>query len=315
MLFQFNEVHHFNYDSARKGFLLILWGFFQKLVIANRIAILVNTVYENPSKYYGLDSILAAVLFAFQLYCDFAGYSNIAIGVAEVMGFRLNTNFDSPYFSKSIKEFWRRWHISLGSWFKDYLYYPLGGNRCSTVRNCLNIMIVFAVCGLWHGASITFVIWGALHGLYQVIGILIKPLKKRLMGNLKISMESTGYHIAQTVATFVLVDFAWIFFRASTLKDAITMIQHMFQFDLAVFWNGTIFNLGLTPLEFWFGMVGTLFVIAVDAAKSKIDIRAWLLAQSTFVRWSVYLIAVVSIAILGVYGSNYGAQQFLYSKF
>lgn len=149
----------------------MLWGFFKKIVIADRLAVLVNTVYNTPEDYHGVALIIASVFFAFQIYCDFSSYTDIAIGAAKVMGFKLRKNFDRPYFSKSIPEFWRRWHISLGAWFKEYLYFPLGGNRKGKLRTNINIMIVFLVSGLWHGASWNFVIWGGLHGIYQVIEV------------------------------------------------------------------------------------------------------------------------------------------------
>jgi len=159
LLHQFDEKHCFDYDRVKKGLILMLWGLFQKLIIADRLAILVNTVYNNPTNYRGFEIVIATIFFAFQIYCDFSSYSDIARGAAEVMGFRLSMNFRQPYFSKSIKEFWRRWHITLGGWFKDYLYIPLGGNRRGKLRNYFNIMVVFVVSGLWHGASMTFIIW------------------------------------------------------------------------------------------------------------------------------------------------------------
>ncbi len=169
-LCQFSEKQAFDYERVKNGLLLMLWGFFQKLVVADRLAILVNTVYDNPSAYKGFEIIVATIFFSFQIYCDFSSYSDIARGAAQVLGFRSTNNFKQPYFSKSIKEFWRRWHITLSSWFKDYLYFPLGGNKCGKLRNYFNIMVVFLVSGLWHGAGLNYIIWGGLHGIFHVAG-------------------------------------------------------------------------------------------------------------------------------------------------
>lgn len=304
LLPQFNEKHYFDYDRARKGILIMLWGYFQKMVIADRLAVLVNNVYKTPAKHFGLEVIIANIFFAFQIYCDFAGYSNIALGAAQVMGFRLSTNFDKPYMSKSIKEFWRRWHITLGAWFKDYLYIPLGGNRCSKFRHCLNLMIVFAVCGLWHGAAMTFVVWGALHGLYQVIGVLTKPAKDRAAKALKINMESTGVKIYRIAATFILADFAWIFFRASTFDDAFTIIGNMFLLGKTVF-----------PVDYIYEMCLVVLMVLIDALRSKYSFREMLLKKNIVCRWAVYITSVLVILIMGVYGLQEGAQQFIYFQF
>ena len=180
LIHQISERHSFDFHRFLRGLSLMLWGYFQKLVIADRAAIFVNTVYNNPSHYdyYGLVTILATILFAFQIYCDFSSYSDIARGAAEILGFTLMKNFDTPYFSQSISEFWRRWHISLSTWFRDYVYIPLGGNRKGTCRKYINLMIVFCISGLWHGASWNFVIWGALNGFYQMFGALFAPVRK-----------------------------------------------------------------------------------------------------------------------------------------
>ena len=304
LLPQFSEEHHFDYDNARGGLLLMLWGYFQKMVVADRLAVFVNSVYNAPAKHFGFEVMIANIFFAFQIYCDFAGYSNIAIGAAQVMGFKLSKNFDKPYMSKSVKEFWRRWHITLGAWFRDYLYIPLGGNRCSQFRHCLNIVIVFAVCGLWHGASMTFVVWGALHGLYQVIGILTKPAKERAEKSLKINMGSKAVGLYQTAATFILVDFAWIFFRADTFEDAFTVIGNMFIFGKSVF-----------PVDYIFEMCLIVFVVLIDALRKKHDFRGSLLKKNLLCRWAVYVTSVLVILIIGVYGSQAGAQQFIYFQF
>jgi D-alanyl-lipoteichoic acid acyltransferase DltB (MBOAT superfamily) len=178
LIHQFYEKHYFNYERVIEGLKLMLWGLFMKIVIADRLAIYVNAVYNNAQQHTGLTLLLATVFFAFQIYCDFAGYSNIAIGTAKVMGFKLMLNFNRPYFSTSISEFWKRWHISLSSWFKDYLYISLGGNRVSIPRWYFNLMFVFIISGLWHGANWTFIIWGALNGFYLVFAIITEKLRQ-----------------------------------------------------------------------------------------------------------------------------------------
>ncbi|MCI1982400.1 MAG: MBOAT family protein [Oscillospiraceae bacterium] len=315
LLPQFDEVHTFDYDRVRKGLLLMLWGYFQKTAVADRLAQLVNTVYNSPQKYSGLEVAVATVFFAFQIYCDFAGYSNIAIGAAQVMGFRLTKNFDKPYFSKSIKEFWRRWHITLGAWFRDYLYIPLGGNRCSKRRHCLNLMIVFAVCGLWHGASMTFVIWGLLHGVYQVIGLLTRPAKQRAEQKLGIRENSFPVRLYRAAATFVLVDFAWIFFRADSLWDAAVLIGNLFRFNPAAFWNGSLFSLGLAAPDFWAALLGIAAVTAADLLSRRRDLRQSLLNRGPACRWAVYIAGTMVILIFGIYGPLQSPSQFIYFQF
>lgn len=310
-----DEVHSFDYDGVRRGILLMLWGYFEKMVVADRLGVLVNTVFNSPAQYHGLDSILAVLFYTFQIYCDFAGYSNISLGVAETLGFHLSANFKQPYFSKSIQEFWRRWHISLGTWFRDYLYFPLGGSRCPKFRHYLNLLIVFTVCGLWHGASLTFLFWGILHGFYQIVGLLLKPVKRKVQDRLGFQNSSRGYPMLQTAATFLLVSFAWVFFRADTMENAFLMIGNMFQFDRSTLWDGSIFNLGLTQPEFIAAILGIFIVVLVDILTTHLDLRNVLTGSNTIVRWTVYLAAVLILIIFGTYGSEYSAQSFIYFQF
>lgn len=211
LLKQLSISHDFNYKNFLDGFMLMIWGYFLKMVIADRIALFVDTIYENFEIYTGVYLILATGLFAIQIYCDFYGYSTIAMGAAKVMGFNLMENFNAPYLSRSVAEFWRRWHISLSTWFRDYLYIPLGGNRKGKCRKYINILIVFLVSGLWHGAHMTYIIWGGLNGIYQVVGGLTQNVKKKMSTILKVNKESIGYKITQCLVTFGFVDFAWIF--------------------------------------------------------------------------------------------------------
>lgn len=222
LLPQFQKKIRFDYQKAIDGTKLIIWGYFMKVVVADRLAIYVDSVYNNVEHHSSSTLILASVFFAFQIYCDFGGYSNIAIGCAKIMGFDLMTNFKRPYFAKDCAEFWHRWHISLSTWFKDYVYIPLGGNRVSKFRKNLNLMITFLVSGLWHGANWTFVLWGGLNGFFQVITNMFK-----------IKTSSNLINVIRIIWTFILIDITWIFFRANSISDAYVILKKVFiSFDL-----------------------------------------------------------------------------------
>jgi alginate O-acetyltransferase complex protein AlgI len=228
VLHQFYEHHKFNYADVSKGLKLMLWGFFKKVAIADRVAVGVDEVYNNLHSYSGVALMVATAFFAIQIYCDFSGYSDIALGAAQVMGFRLMMNFNRPYASKTISEFWSRWHISLSTWFRDYLYIPLGGNRVRISRMYLNLFIVFLISGVWHGASWTFVIWGALHGSYLIFALVTKGISFKIASWFKqagLTFFLTAFNI---MAVFALVTFAWLFFRAGSTADAIYVVKNMF---------------------------------------------------------------------------------------
>jgi len=233
LLHQFREYHPFNADRIFDGLKLMLWGFFKKVVIADRLSAIVDAVYAHPNQIGGAYLILATWFFAIQIYCDFSGYTDIAIGAARVLGFRLMNNFDRPYISQSVGEFWRRWHISLSTWFRDYLYIPLGGSRVTLPRWCFNVMIVFLISGMWHGASWTFAVWGALHGIYLISSRLSERLRRRVAAMLWLDRVPAIQNVFRTVVTFNLVAFAWIFFRAPTLASAWLVLKGIFAPD---FW-------------------------------------------------------------------------------
>ena len=316
LLIQLNQKHEFNYENVKNGLLLMLWGLFQKIVIADRVSILVNTVYHDAANYDGVPLIFATLLFAVQIYCDFAGYSDIAIGAASVMGFRLMDNFHAPYLSKSVPEFWRRWHISLSSWFRDYLYFPLGGSRCSKHKKSRNLMIVFLVSGLWHGASWTYIIWGALNGFYQVIGSYTSNIRKRVTAFLKIKTDCWSYRALQVVITFLLIDFSWIFFRASTLQDSIIVIKRMLtSFYPWQIFDGTLLKLGLDSKDFLVMVISIAVLCIVDFLRYRVSIRGWLAEQNLIFRWGVYYTAIFTLILFGVYGVGSEASQFIYFQF
>ena len=215
-----DKIKRFDYERITEGLLLMLFGYFQKMVIADRAAILVDTVFNSYYEYNSMALILAAVFFAIQIYCDFGSYSLIAIGTAKVMGINLMENFNTPYFARGIKEFWGRWHISLSTWFRDYLYIPLGGNRCSKFRKSFNILVTFLVSGLWHGANFTFIAWGAIHGIFHIIEELLKPIKEKYLNKFNVKTSAFSFLVLEIIITFIIVDLAWIFFRAETIHDA-----------------------------------------------------------------------------------------------
>ena len=225
---QLKEAHKPERDNLIRGGKQMIVGFFKKICVADLVATYVNAVYNSQGGATSLSVVLATLMFAVQIYCDFSGYTDIATGCARIMGIKLMKNFDRPYSSTSIKEFWSRWHISLSGWFKDYLYIPLGGSRRSPVRNMLNVFIVFLVSGLWHGANWTFVIWGALHGIYRVLGTLTVKKRDALLTKAGLSPTSRGVIAVRRVLTFILVSFAWVFFRANTIADAFTLIGALF---------------------------------------------------------------------------------------
>ena len=227
ILHQLHEEHHFEYARVTDGLKWMAWGMFKKVVIADRMVHFVNPVYGDPTSYDGPALALATLAFAIQIYCDFSGYSDIALGSAQVMGVKLMKNFDHPYFARSISEFWRRWHISLSTSFRDYVYIPLGGNRVSEPRWAFNIFLTFLISGLWHGANWTFIIWGALHGFYFILSAWAEPFWRRLSSVARLDQVPRLKTGLAMLATFSLVTFAWIFFRAESLGDALFITRHL----------------------------------------------------------------------------------------
>lgn len=310
LLPQFYKTYKFNYSQVKSGLLLMAFGLFKKMVIADRAAVLVNQVYNNPSDYYGFDVILATVFFAFQIYCDFSGYSEIAIGAARTMGFDLMKNFDSPYLSKSITEFWRRWHISLSTWFRDYVYIPLGGSRNGKYKTYANLFIVFLVSGLWHGAAMTFVIWGAIHGVIIVIEKAFYKERKQLFKTLNIQ-DNFAHKIIFIPIIFMIVCFSWIFFRANSLADSFTLISNI---GIDSFKTSNIFELGLVKPELILCLITIVLLVVFEWTHKKHNMQKFLLKQILPVRWSFYLIIIFSILIFGIYGENQ-VSEFIYFQF
>lgn len=312
LLHQFHEKHTFDYERITSGLRLMALGLFKKVVIADRLAIVVDNVYNNPHQFNSLSHLIATIFFSFQIFCDFSGYSDMAIGAARIMGFKLMTNFDKPYHSKSIHEFWKRWHISLSSWFKDYLYISLGGNRVSIPRWYLNLFIVFLVSGLWHGANWTFVIWGALNGFYLIFGIVTRDLREKINKRLYLNKLK----IWQVLITFILVAFAWIFFRANNLESAIYIAKSIVfgipQIIKELFKGNEVFQpLGLSNKDIYWTVLFIGLLEFYHYLKDRINITEFFKQKPVIIRWALYYSIILLIVFYGVFEN----RQFIYFQF
>lgn len=306
LLPQFHTRHVFDEGRINRGLRLILWGMFKKVVIADRLAVYVNQVYNHPADYEGLTLLLATYFFAFQIYCDFSGYSDIAIGAARVMGFDLMENFRQPYVARSVAGFWRRWHISLSTWFRDYLYIPLGGNRVAAWRWYMNLVLVFLVSGLWHGAKWTFVIWGALHAFYVLMEIWLGGVGVWGMRRLGRTNGLPLPDWVKILATFHLVLFSWIFFRANTLGDAQLILQQLWTMkiatplaDLAAPW----LHAGVADGQMEMALsVGLILVLEVTQWFERYiaTMEGAFITTPAWLRWLAYVTIAIAIANLGV---------------
>lgn len=307
LLHQFWERHQFTYENTTEGLKRMAWGFFKKLVVADRLALYVNDVYAAPTEYNGLQLTLATVFFAYQIYCDFSGYSDIAIGAAQVMGFRLMENFRTPYDSLSISEFWRRWHISLSTWFKDYLYLPLGGSRVSAWRHAGNLLITFGISGLWHGANWTYVVWGLLNGFYLIAGSFTKSWRDRWFGAVGLDSSTPARKAIMRLSTFLLTCLAWIVFRSRSLSDAGYVVTH-----LTSDWN---FHVVGTPHFLMRQMpIAIAAIVLLEIGQAwhyKVAVPAMLGRWPVPLRWSAYAAFVMVVLLFGVYRGT----EFIYFQF
>lgn len=332
LLPQFHQKFDFNYYRITSGLRQMGWGMFKKVVIADRLSVLVNAVYNQPGDFEGFFLALATVFFAFQIYCDFSGYSDIAIGAARVLGFDLMRNFRTPYFAKTISEFWRRWHISLSTWFRDYVYIPLGGSRTVKWRWYYNLFITFAISGLWHGANWTFVIWGALHGFYLIASIWAQPIKTWVNRITRLDQAPLVMKWVDVLVVFVLVNLAWVFFRANSASDAFYILTHFLDGKSADF---TLFaqemlnlvrgqadlgaklmaasgaNLGLSLFEFLIAIAAIGFLVLTEWAYSRTNLPKLVEQSPLLVRWSIYYAMVYGILLFRYVGIN----EFIYFQF
>ncbi len=316
MLPQFRQTHDFDYQRVVSGLRLMAWGLFKKVVVADRLALLVNPVFNHPRQHAeGPLLVLATLAFTFQIYGDFSGYTDMARGAARVLGFDFNLNFRQPYLAASVPEFWRRWHISLSSWFRDYLYIPLGGSRVGAFRAYGNLLAVFLVSGFWHGANWTFLAWGGLHGLLLVASTWARPLRERLAALAGLAARPRLRHGLGVLTTFAVVAYAWIFFRANTLSDAVFVSQHLLSG-----WRGLSsgrvasllldFSQHYRP-ELAVGALGVLAMLLVEYLGRHRSPQAWVAAQPWAVRWTGYVGLTLLIVYLGVFNST----SFIYFQF
>ncbi len=309
--------HRFDYDRAAAGLQMMLWGFMEKLILADRAAIFVDAVYGDWANQSGAMLLLATVLFAFQIYCDFGGYSHIAIGAAQVLGIRLMDNFRQPYFATSVQDFWRRWHISLSTWFRDYLYIPLGGNRKGRLRRDINLMITFVVSGLWHGAAWHYVAWGGLNGAFQVVGGRTRALRQRVVSALRIRTDTVSWKLLQRLVTFALICLTWVFFRADGMAASFGILKK-FVFDLrpGTLLGGGVCRYGLDMANLQLLFVAILVLLAVDWMHERnLPIRDSLARQNVLARWVVCWAAMLCVLVFGVWGGEYNAAAFIYFQF
>ena len=317
LLKQLATAPKFNVENATEGIWLMLWGYFLKVVLADRIAIFVDTVYGAYNTYTGMYLVVATLLFAIQLYCDFYGYSVIAMGAAKVLGYQLTDNFNAPFWSRSIAELWRRWHISLNTWFRDYLYIPLGGNRKGKIRQYLNKIIVFLVSGLWHGANWTFVVWGILNGLYQMIGEALMPLRNKLVEILHLDRDSISHKMMQVVITFLLFDFTAVFFRADNMTDAIAIIKSIVTvYNPWILFDGALYTCGLDQKNFMLMICSIILLFIADFFKYRgIYIRKVVMKQEWWFRICLMAGSILMIVLVGIWGSAYNEAGFIYFQF
>lgn len=313
---QLYKGHPFHERLFSKGLQLIIWGFFLKFMLADRAGIVVDTVFNNFPYYKGGYILLAGVLYSVQLYTDFLACVTISKGTASLFGIELQDNFRHPYKADSVKEFWRRWHISLSSWLRDYIYIPLGGNRKGRFSKYVNLGITFAVSGLWHGTGYKYIFWGLLHAAYQIIGEITAPMKNRIYNTIGMPKESAPRKWIQTIGTFFWVMLAWILFRAESLKTGIAMIASLFTtYNPWIFFNDSIYTLGINWKEFLVLLLSIAVLCVVEREQETICIRDRILEQHLVVRWAIYIIAICGIAVFGAYGYGFNPQDFIYGGF
>lgn len=313
---QLFEEHSFDYTEFVSALMLIEWGFFQKLVVADNAAVVVNRVFGEYQTYGGLYVILAVFFYSMELYADFSGCVCIARGSARLFGIRLSDNFAHPYFSCSVKEFWGRWHISLSSFLKDYVYIPLGGNRKGKLRKYVNLLLVFLVSGIWHGAGMTYLVWGFLHGFYQILEEAGKPYADKVVAKLGIDTETFSFRLFRQIRTFVLVAFAWLFFRSDSVRMALYMGKSMVtDFHLYALFDESFYLLGLNGREFRVLCLSICVMWLVSFLQERMNLKEVFLRQNLVFRWTILLLGIFAVLIFGMYGPGYDAAQFIYGNF
>ena len=312
---QLIEGHRFDEETFTKGFCYIIWGFFLKLVIADKAGIVVNLVFDNYPAYSGIYIWLASVLYSLQIYADFLACTTLAQGVSKLFGIEIINNFERPYLAVSIQDFWRRWHISLSSWLKDYIYIPIGGNRKGKTRKTLNLLITFLVSGVWHGAGFKFIFWGMMHACYEIAGSMTYKVREKIYSFFHVT-ENSKKLLKQT-GTFLLVNWAWIIFRADSLGRGLRLIKHMFtEINPWILFNDRIFSLGLNWKEFVVLVIAIFILWRVDRYhESGRSVTGWIIKQRLPVRWIIYIASIIVTMVVGTYGYGFNAQDFIYGGF
>ena len=317
LLPQFEEEHTFDTDRIREGLLWMLWGLFLKIVIADNLSVYITEIYDNYLAYTGAEIVFATVLFAFQIYCDFASYSMIAVGVGRLFGFELVQNFKQPYFAKNLTDFWRRWHISLSSWLRDYIYIPLGGGRKGLAVRQRNILLVFLISGLWHGGAPQFLAWGLLHGAGQVVQDFYKKAKQAVFGEAKIGLEKLR-HMLSVLLTFFTVMCFWIFFRSESVSMAVICLKNMFtRWNGFLYWRQFLFTMGLEKTQFFIAIAGIAVLFGIDliSEKKKQEPAVWIYRMPLPVRWAICLFLIGAVFVVGQYGKGFDPSGFIYVEF
>ena len=307
---QLRAPQRFDYARLRRGAARFVWGAFEKLVAADALGAIVDAAYGDLRAMSGGSLLLAAIAFSLQIYLDFSGYSDMAIGCADMLGFRVSENFRAPYLSRTVKEFWKKWHISLTDWFREYLYFPLGGSRKGRVRTWCNVLIVFAVSGLWHGAAWTFVLWCLPNGAYQVAGDMSGAWRKTLRARLHIPEDSRALALWQGLVTFLLVTAAWVFFRAESAGDALFVLGKI----LCIPRDG-VGSIGILGARSALLLLLVLAVCLLRDLRVRAGRRAWAEEAASFVYWGGMLVLVLMIAVFGAYGEGFDAREFVYFRF
>ena len=307
--------HRFDERGFCSGIQMILWGFFLKMMIADKAAVIVNTVFDHPKAYQGGYVLAAAVMYSIQLYADFLSCVCLAQGCAELFGIRLSDNFRHPYFAESVKDFWGRWHISLSSWLRDYVYIPLGGNRRGKLRKYVNIGLTFLVSGIWHGARNKYIGWGLMHAGYEIGGDLTADMQRRIYRKLHLENTAALRYIRRAWTCFWVM-LAWIIFRAGNLKTGLFMLYNMFAvYNPWIFWNDSLLQLGLGWKDWTVLAVSIAILIKVSILQESGSVRDRIAAWPLPFRWGLYILAVMTIVLCGSYGWGYNASDFIYGGF
>ena len=312
---QLYEGHRFSEKHFFGGLQLILYGFFLKLMIADKAGIFASQVFDHSAQYSGTYLWLAAILYSFQLYSDFFSCVTICQGVSALFGIRLAENFDHPYTALSIQEFWRRWHISLSSWLRDYIYIPLGGSRKGELRRYINLLVTFLVSGIWHGSGLNYIAWGLLHGVYQITGRLSSGLRRNMYAAAGLAENTLAYRTIRRLGTFFWVMLGWIVFRAPGLRAALSFIRRLWVWNPWTLFDGSVCRLGLDARD-WLVLLVSLFIMGViSTAQMKGSVREWYARQNIAVRWVLCFGMIFMIWIFGTYGYGFAAGDFIYGGF